>query len=86
MKTIWKYAINPKTEVAMPGGSRLLSVQVQDNQPQLWALVDPERAKVKRNFVSFATGEPFDDTGLTYVGTFQINGGGLVFHLFEVTA
>jgi hypothetical protein len=86
MKAIWKYAINPKTAVAIPEGARLLSVQTQDNQPQLWTLVDPERPMVKRNFVSMATGEPFDDEGLVYVGTFQINSGGLVFHVFEVTA
>lgn len=85
MKVIWKYAINPATVIQIPVGYRLLSVQTQDNQPQLWALVDPSNPKVGRTFRAVATGEEFDDEGYTYVGTFQINGGALVFHLFENT-
>ena len=86
MKAIWKYAINPHTTIQIPQGARLLSVQVQDNQPQLWALVDPAALQVGRMFQAVATGEEFDDDGMTYIDTFQINGGALVFHLFEVSA
>ena len=84
MKVIWKYAINPHTTVSIPDGARLLSVQTQDNQPQLWALVDPSKPKVGHAFRAVATGEEFDDQGHVYVATFQINNGGLVFHLFEL--
>jgi len=33
-----------------------------------------------------ATGQNFDDAGMTYIDTFFINGGKLVFHGFEETA
>lgn len=84
MKTIWKYTITPDTFISIPEGARLLSVQTQDNQPQLWALVDPSKPKMGRAFRAIPTGLDFEDEGLTYIDTFQINGGTLVFHLFEI--
>ncbi len=83
MKAIWKYAMNPVTTIEAPEGGIVLAVQVQDNQPQIWMLVDPGKALETRVFKSFGTGSEFDDSGLVYVGTFQINGGTLVFHAFE---
>jgi len=83
MKAVWKYALNPVTQVEVPEGAIVLSVQVQDNQPQIWMLVDPGKAAETRVFKSFGTGHEFDDAGLVYVGTFQINNGALVFHAFE---
>jgi hypothetical protein len=85
MKAIWKYPINPYSTLQMPEGAKVLSVQTQDNQPQLWALVDPDKPKVGRTFAAVPTGDPFDDEGYTYIATFQIDNGGLVFHLFETT-
>ncbi len=86
MKVIWKYDITPETPISIPEGARILALQVQANQPQLWALVDPQRPTMGRMFKAVPTGLPFDDEGLTYIDTFQINGGTLVFHLFELPA
>lgn len=85
MKAIWKYAINPLTTISIPEGARLLSVETQDNQPQLWALVDPTKAKEQRTFRAVATGQDFEEEGHVYVGTVHINHGSLVFHIFETT-
>lgn len=83
MKKIWKYAINPKTKLEMPAGSRILTLHTQDNQPQLWALVDPTAPLVTRVFHALPTGVKFDDGNLSYIGTVHINSGTLVFHIFE---
>lgn len=84
MNVIWKYTVQgPRVTVEMPEGAQILSLQVQDNQPQIWALVDPSKPTVKRYFCAYPTGAAFDATALTYIGTFLINGGTLVFHIFE---
>lgn len=84
--TIWKYTIGPNpakvTELIMPEGAKVISCMMQQGSPCLWALVDPEAPKVVRLFHLFATGEPFDANGLTYIGTYQIDGY-YMFHLFE---
>ena len=83
---IWKWPlqITDRQAQMMPAGAEVLTVQMQGHQPQLWALVDPEKPRGLRHFQAVATGEPFDDEGMKYVATFQINGGSLVFHLFEL--
>lgn len=82
--TIWKYAI-PVTDyfpIEMPDGARVLSVQAQQDQPCLWALVNPAAARRTRFFRLVGTGHPFEG-GRDYCGSFQLNGGAIVFHLFE---
>lgn len=84
---IWKYPleITDSQPVPMPTGARILTVQVQHGQPCLWALVDPTRASKYREIRMVGTGHPAD--GLTnYIGTFQADGGALVFHVFEASA
>lgn len=85
--TIWKYpvSIKDKFTLEMPRGARILSIQAQVGDPQLWALVDPEELMVYRDFVLVGTGNPFafDAETYHYLATFQIAEGHLVFHLFE---
>ena len=83
MKAVWKYTLNPFTKIEAPEGGVVLAVQVQDNQPQIWMLVDTVKPLETRVFRVFGTGTLFDDAGLVYVGTFQLDGGVLVFHAFE---
>ena len=86
---IFKYPIKPGdyVEIEMPIGAQVLDVQVQHNQPCLWALVDPELPKEKRYFRFAGTGHPIkeDLSQLSHIGSFQLLEGALVFHLFEVT-
>lgn len=50
----------------------------------VWALVNPEANKEIRKFRLFGTGHPFpEDEDLIHVGSFQMEQGKLVFHLFE---
>lgn len=86
MRTVWKYEI-PGTDrftLELPKGARLLSIQPQGNQVCLWALVDPAQPKEARLFRLAGTGHPIEELDrLTFVATFQIHGGALVFHVFE---
>ena len=83
MTTIWKFGLLTVNEQAidMPAGAEVLCVQTQDDSPQLWALVDPKAPRIPRKFRIFGTGDP--SVSGTYVGTYQLLGGKLVFHVFE---
>lgn len=89
MLTIWKYEI-PATdyfELFLPLNAKPLTAQVQYEKPQMWILLDKnETIYVNRKFLIVGTGheisEPMD--ALQYIGTFQLLGDGLVFHVFEV--
>ena len=84
MKTIWKWTLQPETTIDMPHGAKLLAVQEQHGEPQLWALVDPGATKYPRTFHAHRTGHDLPDEPGQYVGTFQMHGGSLGFHVFEV--
>lgn len=86
--TIWKYTIPPdhKFILSLPWNAEVLCVQVQHDIPYIWALVNPDSPKQDRLFLSLSTGQRLshtDPASLRYVGTFQLRGGSLVFHLFE---
>lgn len=91
MKMIWKYDISEESTVDMPEGAQILDVQMQrtERPPRssacVWALVDPDRTPVKRALVLYGTGHPLPDDPGAYVGTFQVAGGSLVWHLFDAT-
>lgn len=86
MKTIWKYPFTVRgvVECQMPQGAAVLSVQMQHNQPTMWAVVNDENPLVQRRFRIYGTGHEIDryDTCTEFVGTFQMAGGDLVFHMF----
>jgi hypothetical protein len=86
MKTIWKWTLRPETTINMPHGAKLLAVQEQRGEAQLWALVDPGAKTYPRTFRVYGTGHDLPDDPGQYVGTFQMNGGALVFHVFEASA
>lgn len=87
-KAIYKYSFDLKDRqtIVMPEGAEILSVQTQHEVPCLWAMVAPENKTEIRLFEVFATGQIIPcDMGVKrkYIGTFQVQGGHLVFHLFE---
>ena len=83
MKSIWKFPVEVTDEqfVEMPVGAQPLSVQVQDGQACIWALVDTKAKKEERLVQIFGTGHPVANEG-TFIATFQMRGGALVFHAF----
>jgi len=85
VKKIFKYQLQPKPEnlVEMPKGSRVLTIQTQGSAPNIWAEIDPDAPRIKRKFFIVATGQPMEipETS-SYLGTFQIQDGALVFHVY----
>ncbi len=86
MQTIWKFQFNTTDEVniKMPLGAEILTVQMQNGYPCLWAVVNPKNSLVDRNFSIHGTGHPLPMRGVgNYIGTYQQAEGALVWHLFE---
>lgn len=89
MKRIFKYAV-PTTdhfELELPIGADILTFQSQNGSFYIWAIVDDGGLNEKRYFRLTGTGHDLtEDTPKIkkYMGTAQIAGGGLVFHLFEI--
>ena len=88
IQEIWKFIlpIEYKYGITMPTNSEILTVQTQGNDICIWALVYPEHGKVIRTFEVFGTGHPiYSDMGIErrYIGTVQMIGGALVYHIFE---
>lgn len=88
MKRVYKYPLDIQDEVTvmMPKGARVLSVQVQNGRPCLWAVVDPNEMTLEERFFRIAgTGHSIqDDVVDGFIGTIQMYDGRLVFHVFEM--
>jgi hypothetical protein len=81
---IWKWPleITDRQVISMPAGSRLLAVQMQSGFPQIWALCDADAPRVEKEIAIYGTGNPIPGDPGAYIGTFQTNGGTLVWHAF----
>lgn len=97
-RTVWKYTLSRENEVDdtdilgrvfefdIPDGE-ILDVQMQGEDPRIWAIVDPSTEKETRQFVVYGTGHEIPDhVSMQYIGTVQMQSsiGGLVWHVFEV--
>lgn len=84
MNKIFKYPIEATDSqgIEMPAGAKILCVQTQGEQPCIWAQVDPHERMVRRQIWVYGTGHHMLRTQDKYVGTFQLSGGSLVFHVF----
>ena len=82
--TIWKFSLKTVDEqfITVPVINRPLCVQVQDITPCLWMIVDPDSECIKARVRIFGTGHPGVTSDMDYVGTYQVSGGALVFHVF----
>ena len=84
--SIWKFnfPIKDRITIQMPKGAEILTVQNQNEEGTLWAICNTEADKEPRYFLIYGTGHPIDTDGKKYIGTFQVSGGRLVWHLFEI--
>lgn len=86
MNTIWKYELDAKAvqTLALPRGYRILSVQVQNGKPTLWALVpkDTQYREAVRLEI-YGTGQDVPNHVGEHLGTYQLLNGALVFHVFK---
>ena len=89
MRAIYKYLIPVQNEfeIPMPVSSEVLAVQVQHGVPCIWCLLNPGNATKNRKFRIYPTGFEIPDKyidAMRYVGTFQLEEGDFIGHLFEV--
>jgi hypothetical protein len=86
-KTIWKYPL-PADDgpMKMPQGAEILCVQMQNENPTLWVLVEPNEPMEERDIRVYGTGHPVPGyvQKANYIGTVQMMSETLVFHVFEV--
>lgn len=88
-KTIWKFKIEPQTEIKMPVGARILSIHEQNNEAYIWATVDKDAQLESRVFYFFTTGGdlpnmPEPEGRLDFIGTVHLFNGSYVCHVFEI--
>ena len=91
MRSIFKYdVVEAKNGIIEGPITKLLTAQVQHGSIKVWAEVDTEAENVKYQVIPIGTGWPLDapageqcvlDTH-QYIGTVQLAGGGLVFHVY----
>jgi hypothetical protein len=86
MRCVFKYEVPVEDHVTLelPCVHELLHFDNQKGDAVLWALVDPESAKIERHFRVAGTGHVIEETNIRFIGTAQFHGGSLVLHLFEV--
>lgn len=84
MKTIWKYPLrfDDYQCVIMPADSAVLTVQLQDGTPTLWAEVDTRNVLHTLGILMYGTGNPLPANPGRYIATVQDNRG-LVQHFYE---
>lgn len=83
MNIIWKFKLDEK--IYLPIGAKILTIQTQQGQPFIWALVNNSKDMEERYFRVFGTGQPMNDFKGEYIGTYQQLNGLLIFHVFEKT-
>lgn len=81
---IFKYLlqVTNRQRVTMPEGAVPLTIQIQNGHLCLWALVND--AAPARDYVvtTYGTGHVVAQDPGKYLGTYQLDGGALVFHVF----
>ena len=90
MRSIFKYNVNEAKDGIIEGPiTKLLTTQAQHGSIMVWAEVDTDAENVKYEIVPIGTGWPLKPpTGECildthqYLGTVQLAGGSLVFHVY----
>ena len=83
-QTIYKYPLEVVDEqvVTTFASAKPLCVQMQNNLPCLWALVDVTQPPGELTVRIYGTGHDVDAPYDAYLSTFQMLDGALVFHAF----
>jgi hypothetical protein len=88
MKKIFKYVLEtPLERLQIPTGAVVLTAQAQRDDICIWAIVDVDKPETEeRVFEVYPMGTVVhEDMGVErkYINTVQLNGGALIFHVFE---
>lgn len=82
---IWKFPLEvvDNQVIGIPEVATILSVQMQRGTACLWAICDPSKNAAPRTIEILGTGHPMPEGERKFIDTIQINGGSLIFHVFE---
>lgn len=83
--TVYKYRLPPLNDwisMLLPVGAEPLCIQTQGDLSCMWAKVDPGAPNTTYRFRIAGTGHDLDEDVGQYIGSFQMHGGALVFHVF----
>ena len=84
VQTIYKYEVGlGDTNVQIPKGGVVLSAQEQGETICIWVQLDDSNPVEGRVFEVFGTGHPISNGERIFIGTIQLMGGLLIFHVFE---
>ena len=82
MKTIYKYTLHSQDcTLHLPKSAEILTVQLQNEIPTLWALVNPMTVTEERHICIVGTGWQVEDN-MKYITTYM--DGYFVWHVFEL--
>ena len=82
MQKIWKAVIRPDRMIfGAPAGAELLTAREQGDDICVWFRCDPKRPVEMRTVAVCGTGH--DAPSGRYLGSAHLEGGALVFHVFE---
>jgi len=86
MITIHKHGVflGDTFTLELPEGATFLSLQMQQGKPQMWFRVEDSRPLRRQVFGICGTGNeiPPQIASAPFLGTFQMDGGALVIHVF----
>ena len=86
-RTIWKFPLDviDEQDIVLPVDSEILCVQNQKAIPYLWVELDPEapNGRLRHRITIEGTGHWVAEDAGSYVGTFQVRNGDLVFHVYD---
>lgn len=85
MMSIWKWACPVADEffASIPESAKCVHVEAQDGSGCMWWLVDTGSQPIERTFMTVGTGHPVPDIPLEYLGSYQLQDGRFVAHVFE---
>jgi len=87
MHHIFKYPLEVTNRqiIQMPKGADILCIQVQKGLPCLWVNVNDKHELQDYIIETFGTGHNVNFGVRKYIGTYQLNGGSFVGHVFKAT-
>ena len=86
MRTVHKFDISPGGggwfELDLPASAKPVLVAEQMGASRIWFDLETEAEKIKRRFRIVGTGQEIP-RGVVHVGSFQMNRGMYVYHVYE---
>lgn len=89
-KAVYKFPLPVRDRfcIALPMDAQIVAVQAQNDIPTIWAVVTIDADTQPYTFEIVATGQPLQRLATgeqrKHLGTVQLYGGSLVFHVFEI--